>query len=84
MVKDEIWSISIGRIRAFFREQTDVTAESENCFTFGSCRILLTELEPGGVGIWAVSRSRVQMEGEDEDVKKIHRRFFLRFLSAGG
>ena len=51
MIKEEIWSIPIQRARAFFRDQEDVTEESANCFSFGSCRIQLTELKPKGMGV---------------------------------
>ena len=84
MVKDEIWSISIQRARAFFREQEDVTEENANTFVFGSCRILLTELKPKGMGVWAAKRIQVHMEGEDSHVEDIYHRYFMQFLSTGG
>ena len=84
MVKEEIWSISIQRARAFFREQEDVTEENANTFVFGSCRIQLTELKPKGMGVWAAKRIQVRMEGEDTDVESIYHRFFMQFLSTGG
>ena len=84
MIKDEIWSISIQRARAFFREQEDVLEEDANTFTFGSCRIRLTELKPKGMGVWAAKRIHVVMEGEDADVETIYHRYFMQFLSTGG
>ena len=84
MTKEEIWSISPERARAFFRNQKDVTEENANTFRFLSCRIILTELEPGGTGIWAVKRIRLRLEGEPADVENIYHRYFLQFLSAGG
>lgn len=84
MVKEEIWSISIQRARAFFREQEDVTEESANMFSFGSCQISLTELKPKGMGVWAAKRIHVRMEGENADVENIYHRFFIQFLSTGG
>ena len=84
MMKEEIWSISIQRARAFFREQADVSEESPNLFTFGSCRIHLTELKPKGMGVWAAKRIQVRMEGEDPDVENIYHRYFIQFLSTGG
>ncbi len=84
MIKEEIWSIPIQRARAFFREQEDVTEESINCYTFESCRIVLTELKPKGMGVWAAKRIQVRMEGEDADVDNIYHRFFIQFLSTGG
>ena len=84
MIKDEIWSISIQRARAFFREQTDVTEEGLNDYSFGTCRIHLTELKPKGMGVWAAKRIQVRMEGEKADVEAIYHRYFIQFLSTGG
>ena len=84
MVKEETWSVSIQRARAFFREQEDVTEEGINDFVCGSCRIRLTELKPKGMGIWAAKRIQVRMEGGTEDVESIYHRYFLQFLSTGG
>ena len=84
MKKEEIWSVSIQRARAFFREQEDVTEEGLNDYTFGTCRIHLTELKPKGMGVWAAKRIQVCMEGEDADVEAIYHRYFIQFLSTGG
>ena len=84
MLKEETWSISIQRARAFFREQEDVTEESANVYCYGSCRIMLTELKPKGMGVWAAKRIQVRMEGEDPDVENIYHRYFIQFLSTGG
>ena len=84
MVKEETWSVSIQRARAFFRDQEDVTEENINTFFFRSCRITLTELKPKGMGVWAAKRIRVYMEGEDVDVESIYHRYFIQFLSTGG
>ena len=84
MMKEEIWSVSIQRARSFFREQEDVTEESINCFSYGACRIQLTELKPKGMGVWAAKRIKVQMEGDDADVEDIYHRYFIQFLSTGG
>ena len=84
MIKEETWSVSIQRARAFFREQADVTEESINSFVYGTCRVTLTELKPKGMGIWAARRIRVRMEGGDADVEHIYHRYFIQFLSTGG
>ena len=83
-LKEETWSISIQRARAFFREQEDVTEESANVYCYGSCRIQLRELKPKGMGVWAAKRIRVHMEGETADVENIYHRYFIQFLSTGG
>ena len=84
MMKEEIWSVSIQRARAFFREQENVIEESIDCFSYGSCRIFLKELKPKGMGVWAAKRIQVRMEGDDADVEHIYHRYFIHFLSTGG
>ena len=84
MIKEETWSVPIQRVRAFFREQEDVVEESANLYTFGSCRIQLTELKPKGMGVWAAQRIKLHMEGEDAHVEEIYHRYFIQFLSTGG
>ena len=84
MTKEEIWSVSIQRARAFFREQEEVTEETMNVFRFRTCRVQLTELKPKGMGVWAAKRIQVRMEGEDTDVENIYHRYFIQFLSTGG
>ena len=84
MIKEETWSVSIQRARAFFREQPDVAEESINTFVFNTCRITLTELKPKGMGVWAAKRIQIRMEGDDADVEAIYHRYFIQFLSTGG
>ena len=84
MIKEETWAVSIQRARSFFREQEDVMEESLNDFSFGSCRIHLTELKPKGMGVWAAKRIQVRMEGEEPDLENIYHRYFMQFLSTGG
>ena len=84
MIKEETWSVSLPRAKAFFREQQDVTEESAGVYLRGTCRITLTELKPKGMGVWAAKRIRVHMEGDDADVEEIYHRFFIQFLSTGG
>jgi hypothetical protein len=83
MRRDENWAIDISRIRAFFREQTDVYEENGN-FCFGNCSIILIPQIGSAMDKWVLPRTRIIFEGEDDAVAAIHRRFFLRFLSAGG
>ena len=83
MVLDENWGIPLDRIEDFFSTQPDVTP-CAGCFLFGHCRITLSALPGHRLGPWEMPLTRVLMEGPDEDVQTIHRRFYLRFLSAGG
>ena len=83
MILDENWGIPLARIQAFFSAQPDVTNYGD-VFLFGNCRITLTTLPGHFLGPWEMPLTRVKMEGPDQDVQTIHRRFYLRFLSAGG
>jgi len=84
MLKEETWAVSIDRARKFFREQEDVAEHTCNTFSFRSCHVVLTELKPKGMGVWAAKRIRVRMEGEDADVEELYHRYFIQFLSTGG
>lgn len=84
MLKEEIWSVSVERARAFFRQQEDVAEESGNVFVYKSCRCALTELKPKGMGVWAAKRIKLCIEGEEDDLNAIYHRFFMQFLSTGG
>lgn len=84
MLKEETWSVSMERARAFFRAQEDVVEESSSSFIYNTARVLLTELKPKGMGVWAAKRIRINIEGEDDDVSAIYHRFFMQFLSTGG
>lgn len=83
MRRDENWAIDIARIHAFFREQPDVQ-EEQDCFRFGKCIITLIPHSASAMGKWEIPRTQVIIEGTEDDIQIIHRRFFLRFLSAGG
>jgi len=83
MRREENWAVEIDRIRTFFREQTDVD-EKDGCFIFGNCRITLIPQDGSAMDKWFLPRTQVIFEGGEDAVAAIHRRFFLRFLSAGG
>ena len=84
MKKEEVWGIAIPRVRDFFRAQPDVAEANANSYTFQSVHITLEELEPANNGIFSARRTHLVMEGPEEEVKIIHHRFFVQFLSAGG
>lgn len=84
MVKEEIWSVSMDRARAFFHSQEDVLEQETNLFSYKSCSARITELKPKGMGVWAAKRMKLHMEGEDADVSELYHRFFIQFLSTGG
>ena len=83
MRRDENWAIEPGRICAFFRRQEDVR-EEDGRFIFASCSITLIPRTGNAMHKWQIPRTQIIFEGNDADVEAIHRRFFLRFLSAGG
>ena len=80
---DENWALAPDRISAFFLGQEDVQADGAG-FRYQSCTITLIPLSRQAMGKWEIPRTQVVFDGGDADVQKIHRRFFLRFLSAGG
>ena len=83
MILEEDWAVDPGRVRAFFAQQEDCVQTPEG-FSLGSCTVTITEAEGILFGKWAMPRSIVRFEGEDDAVKAVYRRFFLTFLSAGG
>ena len=82
MVLQENWGVSVSHAEAFFAAQPDVEQTADG-FRFGSCRITL-QAGTNQVGPWTQVRTVLSLEGEEDDVRRIYRRFFLRFLSAGG
>ena len=83
MHRDENWAVDAARIRAFFREQADVQ-EERDIFIFNKCTVTLIPLSGNAMGKWQIPRTQIIFEGDEDDVQAIYRRFFLRFLSAGG
>ena len=83
MVIEENWAISVERFREFLVQQPDVS-EAEGIFYFGACRITLKPIQGTLLGKWDLPRTGLCIEGPEEELKIIHRRIFLRFLSAGG
>ena len=83
MVINEKWAISVKEVSTFFQEQKDVNI-SEDGFRYQDCRITFTGLDELIFGKWKMPKTSIQFEGSEESVNTIYRRFFLRFLSAGG
>ena len=83
MVKEENWAIDPERVRAFFAEQPDAEATADG-FRLNGCRVTLTPVSGVLLGKWAMPRTLIRFEGNKEAVEAVYRRFFLRFLSAGG
>ena len=81
MILEENWAVAPARVRAFFAGQEDCTQTPEG-FSLGGCTVTLTGAEGNLLGKWAIPRSIVRFEGEEDAVKSVYRRFFLTFLSA--
>ena len=82
MIISENWAVSTARIETFLHEQPDVSY-SEEQFKYRDCVIKLTPTM-GYLGDMKIPRTLVYMEGPKEQIEAIYKRFFLRFLSAGG
>ena len=83
MVKEENWAIDPARVRAFFAAQPGAV-ETTDGFLLNGCQVTLTEESGTLMGRWSIARTRLRFEGEPEALETVYRRFFLRFLSAGG
>ncbi len=81
---DENWAVSPERIQHFFSEQEDVSCDIDGHFHYKNCIITLERKSATLNKPISITRTRLIMDGPDEEVTTIHRRFFLRFLSAGG
>ena len=80
----ETWSITDERIKTFFLGQCDVRDLGNDCFAFGACMIRITALPLRQVGQLFFPQTRVEFSGPESDTDKIHQRFVLQFISAGG
>ena len=83
MRREEIWSVSIARITAFFDIQQDITKTTAG-YQYQDCRIALTALPPKEAARFAMPRTQVVFEGSDAAVSAIYHRFLIQFLTAGG
>jgi hypothetical protein len=83
MIRDELWSVSISRIRAFFDTQPNITP-TDTGYQYGNCLITLTEVPPKDSARFPIPRTQVVFDGSDTDVSDIYHRFMIQFLTAGG
>lgn len=83
MVIKEKWGVPYEQIYSFFQEQADVFVH-KNGFRYQDCYITFSAFEEKVFGKWNMPHTKIQFEGSEKSVKTIYRRFFLRFLSAGG
>ena len=80
----EIWSISRERIECFFQSQNDVRPNGDGGFFFEACEIRITSMPEREIGRLRFPQTQMAFEGPETDTEKIHRRFVLQFISAGG
>ena len=80
---DENWGIAFARVDEFFASQRDVERIGGRSFVFGNAHIELMELPEKRIASLRMARTRVIITGE-ADADEIYRRFYYRFLSAGG
>ena len=80
----ETWSIADERICTFFLAQNDIRKLEKDTFSYHQCEIRLISLPLRKVSRYAFPQTLVEFDGPEPDVREIHRRFVLQFISAGG
>ena len=80
----EIWSVSPRRIADFFLSIGGAPAQDEPRYSFAGCTVRLIPLPDRALGRLSLCQTQVCFSGEDVETERIHRAFFLHFLSAGG
>ena len=85
----EAWAVDIARIERFFlslenAERGNAEEEGGSLIRCGACSVKLSPLPQHPVGPVAVPRTLVEISGPDAAAGELYRRFFLRFISAGG
>ena len=80
----EIWGITPERIREYLLEEEKLYMTEPGRYTDGSVMISLNTLPPRVLGAFAFPQTQVMFEGSDKETERLHRRFVLRFISAGG
>ena len=83
MIIDENWAVDPERVRGFFEEFPNAEATQDG-FLLDGCEIRLTPIDATLFGKWSMKRTGIRMEGPDDAANALYRKFFLRFLSAGG
>ena len=78
----ETWAIAFERIEAFFLAQDDLRPIGPGSFRGQGCTVLLVRLPDRPLGPLTVPQTRVEISGGAAEA--VYRRFFLRFVSAGG
>lgn len=81
---DELWTVSIDEAKAFIEQQPGIIKKACAVYLYGGCRIELYEAEDHILGGMHFPRVCLKLSGDEKDADEFHRRFVLRFMSAGG
>lgn len=80
----EIWGIAPERIREYLLEEEKLYMKEPDRYSNGAVTISLNNLPPRVLGSFAFPQTQLVFEGGDEETERLHHRFVLRFISAGG
>lgn len=80
---DEIWGIAFPRVSEYFSAQDDVEKTDDGSFRYGTAVVEPEALPDKHMGSMVIAQTRVRITG-GADADDLHRRFYMRFLSAGG
>ena len=80
----EIWGITPERIREYLLEEENLYMTEPDRYTNGSVTVSLNAMPPRVLGSFAFPQTQLVFEGGDKETEKLHHRFVLRFISAGG
>ena len=80
----EIWGITPERIREYLLEEEKLYMTESGRYTNGSVTVSLNAMPPRVLGAFAFPQTQLVFEGGDSEAESFHRRFVLRFISAGG
>ncbi len=84
MTYEETWAIARSRIEEFFRSQADIVPLDDGGFRCGSAVARLQGLPNRKLGSMEMFQTIITIDGDPEDAQRLYRRFFMRFISAGG
>ena len=80
----EIWGITPDRIRKYLLEEEMLNMTEPDRYSNGSVTVSLNAMPPRVLGALAFPQTQGMFEGGDRETESLHRRFVLRFISAGG
>ena len=80
---DEIWGIAFPRVSEYFSAQDDVEKTDDGRFRCGAAFVEPEALPDKHMGSMIIAQTRVRITG-GADADDLHRRFYMRCLSAGG